>query len=282
MKKLASTFFALALVTVDARPPAPPDKSRHHLFNPAPCEAMREMSTDRPDRTESPRTVDAGHVQVEMDLASFACDRHNPDRAAARVEAWAFGAVNFKIGLLNHVDFQVLLQPFNTVRFSDSHTRRDGFGDVTLRTKINLWGNDGGATALALMPFVKIPSASDDLGNGAVEGGLIVPFAVELGGGWSMGLMTEVDILEDSGGRGHHAEWVNSITFSRDLTGRLGVYVEFFSVVSAERSAPWIGTLNTGLTFAVSDDLQLDCGVNLGLTRAADDVNPFLGLSWRF
>jgi hypothetical protein len=285
MKTLAAALLALTPAMANAQSPAthaPPDKSGHHLFNPTPRAALRELSTDRPDQTESPYTVDAGHMQVEMDLAGFTYDRHNPERADVRVEGWNFGAVNFKIGLLNNVDLQVLVQPFNTTRISGPDIRLEGFGDVTLRTKINLWGNDGGKTALALMPFVKIPSAHDDLGNGAVEGGLIIPLSVDLGGGWRMGLMTEVDILEDAEGRGHHAEWVNSITFSRGLTERLGTYVEFFSVVSAERHAPWVGTFDAGFTYAVSDDLQLDCGVNIGLTRAADDVNPFIGLSWRF
>jgi hypothetical protein len=285
MKALAVALLALTPVVAYAQSPAapaPPDKSGHHLFKPTPREALRELSTDRPDQTESPYTVDAGHVQVEMDLANFTYDRHNPERVDLRVERWSLGAVNFKIGLLNNVDFQVLVQPFNTVRFSDSDTRLEGLGDVTLRTKINLWGNDGGTTALALMPFVKIPSARHGLGNGALEGGLIIPLAVDLGRGWRMGLMTEVDVLENHDGHGHHAEWVNSITFSRGLTDRLSVYLEFFSVISAERHAPWIGTFDTGLTYAISDDIQLDCGVNLGLTRAADDLNPFVGLSWRF
>ena len=43
------------------------DKSIYTLFHPTPREWMREMSTDRPDQTESPNTVDAGHFQVELD-----------------------------------------------------------------------------------------------------------------------------------------------------------------------------------------------------------------------
>src|SRR5690606_21255969 len=97
-----------------------------------------------------------------------------------------------------------------------------------------------------------------------------------------LGLMTEVDIVADDDGRGHHAEWVNSITLGRELTERLGAYVEFFSAVSAERHTPWIGTVDAGLTFAVTSNVQIDAGVNFGVTRAADDLNPFIGLSWRF
>lgn len=40
--------------------PVPPDKRNYTLFNPTPTAQMREMSTDHPDKTESPYTVDAG------------------------------------------------------------------------------------------------------------------------------------------------------------------------------------------------------------------------------
>ena len=50
------------------------DKSSYHFFNPTPRELMREMSTDRPDLTESAYTVDAGHFQIETDLVSFSHD----------------------------------------------------------------------------------------------------------------------------------------------------------------------------------------------------------------
>ena len=49
----------------------PPDKAKYHLLNPTPREQMREMSTDRPDKTESPYTVDAGHFQIESDLFAY-------------------------------------------------------------------------------------------------------------------------------------------------------------------------------------------------------------------
>jgi len=273
--------------SADGSPLAVPvDKTEYNLFRPTPRGLMRELSTDRPDKTESPYTLDDGHWQVEMDVVTFTYDRHNTERSDTRVESWSFATVNFKVGLLNDIDFQVVLEPWSTARTvqNTGHvtSRADGFGDVTLRTKINLFGNDDGPTAFSLMPFVKIPTNQDDLANHAVEGGLILPLAVQLPSGWSLGLMTELDAVEESDGDGYRAEWINTITFSHDLTERLGAYVEFFSAVTSESDVPWVGTFDVGLTYAVSDDIQLDAGVNIGLTRFADDVNPFIGLSWRF
>lgn len=262
------------------------EKSRFTLFNPTPRELMREMSTDRPDKTESAYTVDAGHFQIEADILNYSYDRHNPARADVRVESVAIAPMNLKVGLCNSVDFQLILETYNSVRVHDRaagtvETHR-GFGDAIPRLKWNIWGNDAGPTALALMPYVKLPTNQDGLGNNSVEGGLIVPLAVELPYGWGMGLMTEFDIIRDEVGRGHHVEFVNSITFAHDICGNLSGYVEFWSAVSTESGSDWTGSVDLGLTYALTDDIQLDGGANFGVTRSADDINPFLGISWRF
>jgi hypothetical protein len=262
------------------------DKSAYTLWNPTPRELMRPMSTDRPDLTEGPYTVDAGHFQVELDLAGYIHDRHNPEREDVRVRSWYFGVVNLKAGLLNNLDLQLLVPSHLRVKVEDRRAgtvaRSSGFGDMVARMKLNLWGNDGGTTAFGVMPFVKFPTAGDDLGNGDFEGGVIFPFGAELPWGWSLGAMTEVDMARDVTAGGYHPEFINTITFGRDLIGNLGGYVEFFSLVSTERGSDWVGSFNVGFTYAITGDLQLDTGVNIGVTRAADDWNPFLGLSWRF
>jgi hypothetical protein len=281
MLTAVSRVFAVSLAALAAcasdlpageRPAALPHRT--------PRELLREIRADRPDKTESPYTVNPGWLQIEMDLVNYTFDSHNPDYGKERVERWAFATTNLKFGLLHNVDLQLVFEPYTMTRTGP--VRANGFGDLTVRTKFNLWGNDGGATALAVMPFVKIPTNQDGLGNHAVEGGIIVPFAIQLPGAWSAGVMTEVDAVEDSDAGGHHAEWVNSITFSRDIAGPIGGYVEFFCLFSTERHAPWVGTFDAGFTVAVSEDLQLDFGVNVGLTRSADDIQPFLGFTWRF
>jgi hypothetical protein len=278
----------LFVFTVSAAASEPADKSEYHLFNPTPRPLMRELSTDRPDKTESAYTVDAGHFQFEMDIVSYGYDRYNTDRLNVRDETIAIAPINLKLGLLNNVDLQMIIEPYLSARTRNreaprSTERRHGFGDITVRTKVNVWGNDGGTTAMAIMPFVKLPTNQHQLGNNSVEGGIIFPLAVELPQGWSMGVMTEIDFIRDEQeGGGHHPEFINSITFSHDIVGALGGYAEFFSMVSTESGSDWVGTLDFGLTYGLTDDIQLDGGVNIGLTRSAEDISPFIGISWRF
>lgn len=262
------------------------DKGRYTLLNPTPPDLLRDFSTDRPDKTESAYTVDAGHFQVEADLLNYSYDRHNADYANTRLDGFSFASLNLKAGLLNDLDAQLVLPTFNYTSLEDQLTgavqKNSGFGDITIRTKYNLWGNDGGSSAFAVMPFAKMPTAQDGLGNEAFEGGIIFPLAVNLPREWGMGLMTEIDLRENAVGSGHHVEWVNSITFSHAIASRLDGYVEFFSSVSAESSSDWIGTVDCGAVYSLTENINLDGGLNIGITRAADDLNPFLGISMRF
>lgn len=282
----AASLFLLAGSIVSLRGAEAPDKGRYHLLNPTPREFMRELATDRPDKTESPYTLDAGHFQFEMDVLNYSYDRYNSARADTRVESLAIAPINFKVGLCNRVDLQLIVPSYNADRTHDRAAgtvdKQRGFGDVVSRLKVNVWGNDGGATAFGVMPFVKLPTHQDQLGNNSVEGGVILPLAVTLPKGWAMGMMTEVDFIRDGAGRGHHPEFINTITFGHDIVGNLGGYMEFFSAVSAESGSHWIGTADVGLTYGLTKDIQLDAGVNFGLTRSADDINPFFGVSWRF
>ena len=231
---------------------------------------MREMSTDRPDQTESPYTVDAGHLQIEMDLVSWTRNRGADD--------FTFANTNLKIGLLNNVDLQLVVGAYNTIDGG-----AEGIGDVETRLKINLWGNDGGKTAIAIMPFVKWPTARDGIGdNDSIEGGLILPLGIELADGVGIGLMYEIDILRDAVGSGYHADHIATATIAFDLTEKLGLYVETVAAFPGEKAGDFVAQADIGWTYSPNGNLQFDIGANFGLNDAAPDFNPFLGVSVRF
>ena len=261
-----------------------PDKSQYHLLNPVPSDLMREMSTDRPDQTESPHTVDAGHFQVEMDFVNATFDRDRSGGADVRTSSWGT-SLNLKAGLLNNVDIQLVLDPYVNSRLEDrvagTVDKASGFGDVQTRLKINLWGNDSGTTAFAVMPFIKWPLAESSLRNGKTEGGVIFILGCDLPGGWGSAVMTETDFVSNGLG-GYETEFVNSITFSHEIIGPLGAYVEFFSVVSTAADSKWQGQADLGFTFSINKNTALDWGCNFGVTDSAPDFNPFLGLSFRY
>jgi hypothetical protein len=173
------------------------NKTRYNVFNPTPRDLMRELAPDRPDKTESPYTVDAGHFQLEMDFVNFTRD----ESSGVRTRAWNPAPFNVKVGLLNNVDLQFVFDDYLYLRTEDRPTHtvtiQSGVGDFTSRLKVNLWGDDGGETALAILSFVKFPTNTEHLGNNSVEGGLLFPLAVKLPAGFDMGLETGGQFLRD-------------------------------------------------------------------------------------
>ena len=143
---------------------------------------------------------------------------------------------------------------------------------------MNFWGNDGGETALGLITDLRLPTAASGLGNGAVEGTVLLPVSIELGGGWDLGAMTGIDFVRSEAGR-RRCGWINSVTTGHDLTKTLAGYIELATETGAD--AP-VTTFDAGLTFKLSADMQFDVGAQFGLSRAAADTVIFTGLTRRY
>jgi len=237
----------------------------------------RELSTDRPDRTESAYSVPEGRWQIELDVVNH-IDFSIP---AEGVDGQALGLVpfNLKYGIHRRADLQLVVEPWSrtSVTLPGGSTEKDqGSGDVTGRIKLNLFGNDGGRSALALMPFVSTPTRGSDRGRIGTYG-VVTPFALALSGDRSFGAMLVVAKDRDLDA------WLGgSATVGSPLAGNLGGFVELFATRAGfESGAPSDVTADGGLTYALGADAQLDAGVYIGLSDAAEHWRVFLGFSAR-
>ena len=61
-----------------------PGKDQYNLFNPTPDWLLRPFSTDRPGKTHSALTVDAGHFVFEGDLWNYTWDRWSKKNTKTR------------------------------------------------------------------------------------------------------------------------------------------------------------------------------------------------------
>jgi len=267
-----------------AQSAAQPDKSLYTLFNPVPTDQMRDFNTDRPPKANVPYTVDAGHFQYETDLINYAFDQKV---GTVRTDTWLVPNPTFKIGLTSNIDFEVNAPVGVGVHTFDAATGQSstlwGLGDVYLRTKINLWGNDGGPSAFALIPYVKAPTAPAGIGNGAVEWGVIAPLSFSLPSGFTLLFNSEIDALKNSADDGRHANFINLVTVSHELVKNVTLYVEFWSdynIDPTQRTTQL--SFDLAAAWVVRPNLQLDFGVDLGLTSATPKAQIFTGISQRF
>jgi hypothetical protein len=260
------------------------DKSGYTLFDPVPDDLLRKFAPDRPAKGFSVRTVDAGHFEIETDLISTTIS--NSPGGTTR----SFQGLDptLKLGLTNWMDIEV---QFNGLQYTESadgtspfnFQNSTGFGDVFLRSKINLLGNDNGPVGFALIPYVKLPSSTPLISNGAVEGGLIAPLALRPAD-FIVTLMTEVDDLKSATSNNRFANFVNLVSVSHAVPGTEGINatVELFSSAGTDPGTPPVYTLDFGMNFRLSQHTILDVGVNLGLNSAAPKAQVYTGISARF
>ena len=284
MTRTVISFMALALATehvrsADPSPTPTPNKSQYTLFNPTPVDLRRPYNTDRPSKTDSPYTIDAGVFQIESDVPNWTLDY----QGGVRTRTWIVGNSNFKLGLTNWIDFQVFPQFYVNKRTSGpgfgKPLEKDGFGDTTMRLKINFIGNDSGKLAIGFLSSLKIPTNTGHTANHVWEPGFELPVSYSLPWGFTLFAQTRIDILDKARSSNMQVQWQNPIGLSRTIVGKLSGYVEFYDAVS---SGPWVGTLDTGLIYQVTPSFSVDVNSFFGLTDSAPDYNVFSGFGYRF
>ena len=278
-----ASALATGIARADTTPSTPPDAPAHSLFDPTPDSALRGLCTDRPTKSTGPCTVDAGHWQVEVDAYDVTWDRSGGVGTRTTVIA----DPTLKLGLTDSLDVEAsyAARVETTTTAGGVTTRAAGGGDLYLRAKYNLIGDNGGSLAAAVSPFVKLPTAGHQIGNGAVEGGVIAPVQLTLSTGLQILVDPEMDLLENGSGHGNHLNLVNLVSVSRPLTSTLTLSAEVWSDANFEPvKTVTQASLDLGLAWIpkAMPALQLDGGVNIGLNRSTPDLQVYAGVSRRF
>ena len=235
---------------------------------------------DRPGKGTATCTVPAGRWQIESDLVDWTHD----DSDGVRSDFTTIGSSLLKLGISGNADVELGFTPYeiSTVRDADGRRHASGVGDLLVRTKLGLTGASA-PVQVALDPFVKIPTAKDDLGNGKVEGGLTVPVGVSLGGPLSLASAPELDWRADGDGHGHHAAMIQLIDLGIAASSRLSLTAELWGQWDWDPAGTTRQYSADGaVAYDVSNDVQLDAGANFGLNRDTPDFELYAGVSKRF
>jgi hypothetical protein len=224
------------------------------------------ICADRPGKATPTCTVPAGMVQVETGLVDWSEDETD------------IGGAAMKVGVTDRLHLELDLPAYVDVRNGPS-----GLGDSALALKYRLTKSSA-PVQVAVRPFVKVPTAKHSLGNGKVEGGIALLADSTFGGssiGWNVA--PELDLVADSDGSGYHLATAQAASVGAPLSERLTISGELWGAWDFDPA----GTvrqysLDAAATFLVSNDVQLDAGVNFGLNRKTPDVELYSGIAFRF
>ena len=236
---------------------------------------------DRPSKSTGPCTVPQGKWQVETGLVDWS--QSKSDGVTTDMTVWGNTAI--KYGVSPNADIELWLTPLETmsVHGGGIHDHQSSFGDTLVRVKYELT-KDGSPVQVAVDPFIKIPTANHQLGNGKVEGGLLVPIAIPVGKSpFTVSLDPELDLLADQDGRGHHAAMIQLVNLGWQASPKINLSAEIWSQWDWDPSGTgkqvsW----DVSAGYLVNKNLQLDAGANFGLNKQTPDVELYTGISFRF
>jgi hypothetical protein len=238
------------------------------------------ICTDRPTKSNFACTVPKGMVQIEADLFGWETTK----RGGERVDVLVFSNPTIKFGLSDSSDIQLNWSPYARARSRDTAGNviiNEGIGDLTVRFKQRLTAPEG-AFQLAVLPFVKLPTASASVGDGKVEGGFAFPINQSIAGGWTVTLGPQVDVLANSDGQGYHLGVTGLVNIAKQF-GSFTLYNEIWTSQAFDPSGTvrqW--SYDTALVWLPTPNWQFDVGANIGLNRETPDVYGYIGLSTRF
>ena len=239
----------------------------------------KPICPDRPGRGTSACTVDPGHAQLELGLF----DDSFQHRSGVTTDTDNAGSLLAKWGVNERMDVEAGMALYQEQRVHDASgtTTLGGIGDLFLHAKYNPLASDG-PFALVLDPFLKLPTAGGGLGNGAVEGGLVLPMSYDLGNSWSLAMTPEADVQRNTVGGGYHANLVNVVGLGKSF-GPFTLGAEVWSSQNLDPAGA-ISQYSFDLDAAwlADNDTQFDTGINLGLNRATPDLELYVGISRRF
>jgi hypothetical protein len=231
------------------------------------------IATDRPDFVESSQVVGRGRVQLETSLQ---WERARAEGVTARTSTTP---TLLRVGVGDTLELRAETDGRTIAHAAGATTA--GYADTSLGLKWHVADQHGTAPSLGVLLHADLPSGSAGLRGTGVRPSLRLAAEWELADGLSFGVMPGVGTDNDERGarRGYG---ILAATLGRDLTERLHGFVEL--------AAPRIGradrggtetSFDTGVTWMLARDMQLDAALTRGLNRRTADLGIGLGLSVR-
>ncbi len=238
------------------------------------------LISDRPDFTEASTTVGRGVAQVEMGYTYYS----NSDNGV-RTRSHSYPEMLWRIGFLaDWLEFRIAYNAAGSEALSPLGGRitASGSEDLYLGFKLGLTLQQGILPEMALIPQMTVPTGSNAFTTGLVMPGLNWLYGWDITDEFSFAGSTQVNqSLDDSGDV--YLEVAQSYTIGISLTERLGMYTEWFAFFpSGSVVARTQHYLDGGLTYSVTNDLQLDVRAGVGLSHASDDYFVGTGFVRRF
>ncbi len=231
------------------------------------------LVTDRPDQTESSRTVPENSLQIETGIFWEQSIENQ-----LQTDNFGLNTTLFRYGLLKRFElrfgYEYLQQ--RIIEDGGGNSENNGFQPFTLGTKIFICEQKGLLPEMALLTHFNLPR------SGAVEyqtpylgHDIILAASHQLNETLALGYNLGVEWDGKNPQPGGKYAMVAGIA----ITDKFGAFIETYGTFAKNKD--FNNRIDTGFTFLILDNLQLDAAGGIGLTEISPDYFVAMGISWR-
>lgn len=212
------------------------------LFASLPNFLFSQITTDRPDQTESPTTITLGNIQIESGIAI--------EKEQSNINTL------FRFGMFNGVELR--LNSNYLINDQISSLRKSSFTDFEVGAKFRIQDNEAKKTKMGFLTHISIPTAPEIFSNN--EYGLLNRFIV------SHDISDSDQIAYNIGYnkfKNYDGEFVYTLVYSKGFNS-FGMFIEIFGNESSNLS---ILNFDSGITYQLDKNKQLDLSFARGLNN---------------
>jgi hypothetical protein len=235
--------------------------------------AEEPLVTDRPDFTESSRTVGTGVLQLEGGF-TFADFRNGSD-------VFTIGEILARWGVFEKLELRFLLPTYS--RVSGSGYNDSGFLSSALGLKYELARDTGSGFIdgmnVAVIVATTLPTGTADFASSKWQPTAVLAASWQLGS--NVGIGSNLGISRPASEENRYTTLWASVSMGVGLTDNASVFFELYGFNREEDRGPSTATFQTGLVYLFNPDLQADVRAARRLTDRGVDFLFGAGLSWR-
>ncbi|HET9004925.1 MAG TPA: transporter [Gemmatimonadaceae bacterium] len=217
-------------------------------------EPIEPISTDRPDQTESTQLVPAGMVQVEGGATML---------STRGARTTSYGEMLVRAGVHDAIELRAEPFTYTSVRGSGA-PEAGGVEDLALGVKVPLFRRDSASRVvpnISVIGATSVPTGARDFRADGAQPEAVLAADWSLAERLSFGSNLTMRRGHSDGAR--YWERGASTTFGFALGERTGMYAEWFAVRDTRDPAA-VHVLNSGVTYKLSSDFQLDARIGRG------------------
>ena len=199
-----------------------------------------QITTDRPDQTESSLVLSLGHVQIETGIAI--------EDSKSNINTL------FRIGIIAGIEMR--LNSNYLINDDVSILKKSSFSDFEIGAKFRILDKDNNKTKIGFLTHLSIPTAPEIFSYN--EYGILSRILI------SHDLKNDSQIGYNIGYNKYNnydGDFIYTIAYGKNL-GSFGVFFELFGNESSNSSNL---NFDSGITYLIDDDKQLDLSIGRGL-----------------